>query len=57
MISDVCAEVEDACKNSISGMLSIPDSDRQMHGPLSHVDKPMISEKEKRPPRRELEER
>jgi hypothetical protein len=47
MILDVYAEVEDACKKSISGMLSIPDSDQQMHGPLSHVDKPMISEKEK----------
>jgi hypothetical protein len=31
---------------------ALPDSDWQMHGPLSHMDRPMMSEKERRPPRR-----
>jgi len=36
---------------------ALPDSDWQMHGHLSHMDRPIMSEKEKRPPRRESEER
>lgn len=36
---------------------ALPDSDWQTHGPLSHMDRPMMSDKERRPPRRESEER